>query len=184
MKVLNASLWVYGKKFLNGHRLEILVDKIPDESDMRFKEKNGLYYAEKDEYVRFYYWSGKGNDGGFYGREWEITMEDGSKRVLKGAWSSRSGVINKFFKPCMEVSIIDDKKAFERGYTFYAGAITIDLAKEVVRKFLPEWTIIKKIKFGDEIYYKIVRKDDIEDKRDTKWFNEFLKDTDERRLIK
>jgi len=176
MKVLNASIWVYKPHVVNDHVLQILVDKIPKESDMRFREKNGLYYAEKDGYVRFYYWSGKGNDGGFYGRAFEIIMEDGSKKILEGPWSSRSGAINKYFKPhCMEVSITDDPEAFERGYTFYAGAITVDLARDILNKFLPEWMIVKEIKWEDEIHYKVVRKDDPEDKRNTEWFKEFLK---------
>ncbi len=180
MKVLNASLWVYPKNVANYHRLEILVDRIPSRNEMRFERKGNLYYAEKEGYVEFYSWSGKGNDGGFYGREFPIIMKDGSKVILKGAWSSRSGVINKFFKPhCMEVSITDEVEAFKRGYTFYAGAITVDLAKEVVKRFLPEWTIVREIKWEGEIYYKVVRKDDLKDERD----NEFFRNLKENRIM-
>ena len=182
MKVLDASIWVYNKNVLNRHRLQILVDKIPKLEDLRFECKDGCYFAEKEGYVIFYYWSGKGNDGGFYGREWDITMKNGKKVTLKGAWSSRSGVMNRFFKQSMEVSITEDRDSFERGYTFFAGAITVDLAKKVVKRFLPDWTIVKEIKqnelYGNEseIYYKIVRKDDVEDKRDNAFYKEFFKD--------
>ena len=183
MKVLNASIWVYNKDVLNGHRLQILVDKIPKLEDLRFECKNNCYFAEREGYVVFYYWSGKGNEGGFYGREWDITMKNGKKVTLKGAWSSRSGVMNRFFKQSMEVSITEDKDSFEKGYTFFAGAITVDLAREVVKRFLPDWTIVKEIKRYElynenEIYYKVVRKDDIEDKRDNDFYKEFLKDNE------
>ena len=179
MKVLDVSLWLYGKDCLNSHDLQILVDKIPEDNELRFHRKDGLYYAEKDGYVKYFYWSGKGNDGGFYGREFEITMKDGSKVILKGPWSSRCSVMNKYFKNCIEVSITDDPEAFKRGYTFMAGAITVELAREVLEKFLPEWTIVRVEKWG-EIEYKIVRKDDLEDKRDNEFFRKFFEKAKER----
>lgn len=175
MKVLDASLWVYSKEVMSSHRLQILVDRIPKLEELRFSCKDGCYFAEKDGYVEFYYWSGKGNDGGFYGREFPIIMEDGKKVVLKGAWSSRSSIMNKFFKQSIEISITENKNNFERGYTFFGRAITVELAKDVVKKFLPDWTVIKEIKWNDEIYYKVVRKDDIEDKRDNRWYRDFFK---------
>jgi hypothetical protein len=36
--------------------------------------------------------------------------------------------MNDFFPPSIEASIIDKEEGFKRGYTFMAGAVTIDLA--------------------------------------------------------
>jgi len=76
----------------------------------------------------------------------------------------------------MEVSITDDPEVFKRGYTFIAGAITVDLARDVVNKFLPEWMIVKEEKWEGEIYYKVVRKDDPKDERNNEFYREFLKE--------
>ena len=177
MKVLKASLWIYSKQVPNSHNLQILVDYIPKTEEMRFEHKKGCYFAENRGYVKFYYWSGKGNDGGFYGKEFDIIMKDGKKVTLKGAWSSRSGVMNTLFRPhCIEVGIIDNQKWFERGHAFYSGAITIDLAKRALEQFLPDWTIVKEIKYDNEIYYKVVRKDDLEDKTDNEFYRSFFKE--------
>lgn len=129
MKVLKARVnWMLG--WANRPHLEILVDKIPEMTEMRFEERYGLYYAEKDGYVMFFAWSGRGNDGGYDGRIFNIVMADGTSTTLEGPWSSRAGSANAHgFGPCVDVSLTADPSSFERGYTFFSGHITLALAQ-------------------------------------------------------
>jgi hypothetical protein len=116
--------------YANDPTLEILVDKMPDRSDLRYKKEGILYYAELDGYVSFFCYRGPGE--GFGGRGFEITMEDGSQELLKGPFSSRAGVMNAAgFGPCVDVSITDNPESYERGYTFYAGHVTLKLIEDM-----------------------------------------------------
>lgn len=127
MKLLKARVrWMEG--YANDPTLEILVDKMPELSDLRYQKKGTLYYAELDGYVNFFHYSGPGQ--GYGGRGFELKMADGSTEVLKGPFSSRSGVMNAAgFGPCLDVSITDNPESFERGYTFYAGSVALSLVK-------------------------------------------------------
>jgi len=188
MKVLRASLWVYGKNVKSKHDLQLLVDKIPDRNNMRYERKGSSYRAENDGFVSHYRWSGDGNDGGLYGREFDITLTNGMKVTLKGAWFSRCGVMNQDFKPhCIDVKITDNKQDYDNGSEFMGGAITVDLAREVIGKYLPEWMIVGwPHEHGydkDDISYMVVRKDDPEDKRDTDFYNTVMKGLNGRRYV-
>jgi len=138
--------------FANDPQLYILVDKMPPLDELVYERKGDCYFAEKDGYVRFFFYAKPGP--GYGGREFHIKVKEGDKvieKVLKGPWSSRSGVMNKLgFTPCLEVAITDDPKVFERGHTFYAAAATVDLVKEALPLV---WDLVEKIKFDDEVYY-------------------------------
>jgi hypothetical protein len=128
MKLVRARVnWAEG--WMNDPNLEILVDKMPEVSELRYKYRCGLYYAELDGYVSFYSYTSPGE--GFDGRIFNITMENGEKKSLHGPWSSRAAVMNSAgFGPCLDVSITDDLKSYERGYTFYSGHVTLDLIEK------------------------------------------------------
>jgi hypothetical protein len=156
MKILKAKL-DFMEKFCNPPKLQVLVDSLPDTDHMIYKKnsKYGLYFAEKDGFVNFFSYTTAGN--GYGGRHFalQVEQEDGSikEEILKGPWSSRASVMNRFFDTqSMEVSIIDNPEAFERGYTFYAGAITLDFAKEAIDK-VQGGAIIKRVESDGEIYY-------------------------------
>lgn len=122
MKLLNLRVqWMKG--YANNPGLELLVDEYP--TDLVYKSHQGLWFAEKDGYVRFYSWTGPGNESGFGGRCVNIQTAEGPV-TLKGPWSSRSGVMNAYFPHCLEVATTADPKTFERGYTFLGGAVTIE----------------------------------------------------------
>ena len=77
-------------------------------ANLRYTERNGMYFAEdaRSGRVSYFYWDGKPNGRGFGGAKYELTMVDGSTRVLEGPWSSNSCAMNKEgFKPSMEVTI-------------------------------------------------------------------------------
>jgi len=128
MQILDIRI----KKYLIRHYprfdIELLVDRIPERSEMRFQRKNNRWFSNHGGYVRYFSWKPPSNNGGYYGRSFDIIMEDGSKVTLLGPWSSRSSAMNKEgFAPSLEVSITDDLRVFLRGYTLFAGAVTVEL---------------------------------------------------------
>jgi len=129
----------------NDPTLEILVDKLPDRSELHFECRNGLYFAESDGYVSFI--SKKDPtipDDGFGGAHQTLIMQDRTVLSFKGGWSSRAGVANKLgFTECMDVSLTDEPKSWERGYTFLAGHVTYEFAKNAVWEFLPEVNLVR-----------------------------------------
>jgi len=71
-------------------------------------------------------------------------MKDGIEIVLKGPWSSRPGEVHRVgFGPCVHVNITNDAAAFERGYTFTAGDVTLSFAQEAVAEYLPDVELVR-----------------------------------------
>lgn len=131
MKVLKAKVNWY-KKYTNLPVLELLVDVLPDLDELQFEHKNGIYYAELDGYVQFFYYRSPGQ--GFGGAVYALTMKDGTTKELRGPWSSNCSAVNGLgFGPCVEVSLTKDVKAYERGWTFFAGSCTLALAIEAAK---------------------------------------------------
>lgn len=99
--------------YANDANYRIWVDALPELSDLRYEKRGNLYYAEKNGYVNFYYYDRPGD--GYGGRQFPITLTDGTEVVLKGPWSSRAGVMQKAgFPETVEVTING----------IYAGAVT------------------------------------------------------------
>ena len=132
MKLLKARVrWNIG--WFNHPNLEILVDKMPDHSLLRYAHKDVTYYAEHEGYVDFFAWNGV-PDQGYGGRHFPIKLTDGTDVTLQGPWSSRAGYVNaEGFGPCVDVCITDESEVFERGHTFCGGAITLPLAEEAAK---------------------------------------------------
>lgn len=119
----------------NSARFECLFDSI-DLEPLRYKKIGSRYLAiREDGYASFWSWKGPDNDRGCGGREFPITMEDGSTVVLKGPWSSNSESINASFGEGLvaEANCTDDPVAFKRGYTFCSASITREALVEYVR---------------------------------------------------
>lgn len=155
MKVLDCRVnWM--EKWDNKPYLELMVDRIPEDSEMIFEQKDDLFYAEKDGYVRFFYYSQPGN--GFGGARYPITMKDGSEMILKGPWSSRAGCMNNAgFKPSLDVVITNDKEAFDRGYTFLASHATLEICEKAVEKFCPEVMLKEEDYYGETCYHPVLK---------------------------
>ena len=119
----------------NSAHLMVLVDKIPEYDELVYTKRGGHYYAEKDGYVKFHYHSGNPKrQEGYGGAVFHLKLDDGTETDLIGPWSSNSGSMNQQgFGPCLEVSITDEPQCWERGYTFYAGAITVELALQALK---------------------------------------------------
>lgn len=109
---LTDAVWNEMEGYTNNPRLEIAVDSLPERSDARFRKHiigdKYLYVGESGGRVWFYSWSGDGNDGGFGGRNYEVTMKTGATETLKGPYSSRAGIVNKYTKTeCVKVHLIE-----------------------------------------------------------------------------
>jgi len=154
MKILKANI-EYNPQFCNPPTLQVLVDKIPDLNEMTYEYKEDLYFAEKDGYVSFFVYNAPGR--GYGGRKFTITLKDGTTKELIGPWSGRCGVMNMYFEQqSMEVSITDDPKAFKRGYTFFAGVITLEKVKEAIN-LLQGTAILKRVGKYREVSYIVTK---------------------------
>ena len=139
--------------------LQVLVDEIPDRSELRFQNEDELWVGIDNGYVEYFAYSGDGNDGGYSGRCFEVTMADGEQVTLKGPWSSRAGIVNKSrFGPVVDVRITDNPAVLDKGFTFTSGALTLAAAKQAI-DFVDEASHLERvIKFsGDEPYWRPVR---------------------------
>jgi len=103
MKLLNLKLdWM--KNWSNNPDLYLTVDEIPHVEGMIFTRKGDLYWAEEDGFVKFYSHNFR-NQTGYGGKEFILKMETEEIVSLKGPWSSRSGIMNRYFPECVEVII-------------------------------------------------------------------------------
>lgn len=119
----------WNESFQNYPDLELEVENVPDIKTMRYEERNGIYYAEREGYVSYFYY--KNPDNGFGGREFPITMKDGTEKVLKGPWSSRAACVNnQGFGPIVDVVIQYNQ------YHRIACAVTLRIAQKAI-KMLP-----------------------------------------------
>ncbi|MUV60610.1 hypothetical protein [Halobacterium sp. CBA1126] len=153
MNVLDAQI-DWREDVGNDPRLEVLVDEIPDRSDLRFEQEGNLWVGEYEGYVEYFAWSGDGNDGGFSGRCFEVTTTDDETVTLKGPWSSRAGCVNKQgLGPVVDVRLTTDRDVLERGYTFKSGSLTLRAAKRAIDLAADDGHLERVLKFDDEEPY-------------------------------
>lgn len=155
MKILSAKVYEYPEGVMNSPVLQILVDKLEENFIYTPKSLNGgtAYFAEKDGAVDFLFHNPT-METGYGGRYFNLTLENGEIAKVKGPWSSRPSVMGKLFGvDCMDVSITSDPEAFDRGYTFYSGHITLELARTAN---LPGFDIVPEEKYG-EIHWHVKR---------------------------
>lgn len=114
---------------------------IENPKPMKFQNEGTAYYNEIDGDVSFFFHNPR-NEQGYGGAIFKGKLEDGTEFSVRGPWSSNPGAMKKLFGvDTMDVSITDDPEVWERGYTFYAGHITVELAKEAIPFILPDFTI-------------------------------------------
>lgn len=92
MKILKHEFEMYDG-YANRPTIVLHVDRLPDDSVLRYEERDCIYAAQVDGFVKYFYTDGKPTQG-FGGRTIEISMMDGTERTFSGAWSSRAGVVN------------------------------------------------------------------------------------------
>ncbi len=153
MKTLKTRVR-WNKEWANDPYLEVLVDKLPKQTELRYQKiGNWLYFAELDGYVSFFCYTGPSD--GFGGSVFELTMTDGTKEDLQGPWSSRAGAVNaEVAQPVLDVSLTDDPTVFEHGHTFYAGHAT---KASVEAALAPELELIPVDKGGETVWIPVLR---------------------------
>ena len=155
MKIIDAQI-DWREDVANDPRLQVLVDEIPERSELRFEHEGGLWAAIEDGYVEYFAWSGDGNDGGYSGRSFEITTVDGEEVTLKGPWSSRAGCVNqRSFGPVVDVLLTSDAQVFEQGHTFRSATLTLSAAKQAIDIADDEAHLQRFEKFDDDEPYWI-----------------------------
>lgn len=137
MKILAAKAdWC--ETFDNHPRLKILVDKMPDHDKRIYKVKSysggrRAFFSSTEGLVNFFLHNPK-DEKGYAGRVFTAKLEDGSEVKVKGPWSSNYMFMSEEFGvPCTDITITDDPKVWERGYTFYGSNITVELAIEACK---------------------------------------------------
>lgn len=122
MKILAAKVY-NNPEFDNLPTLKVLVDNIPDHDSLVYDQKGNSYFAEKDGYVNFFYYQRAGE--GYGGYKFTINV-NGEQKDLYGPWSSNSeAMFQAGFQRTVDVSLTDDPKAFEKGYSFNAAHLTL-----------------------------------------------------------
>ena len=141
------------ERFANAPDLKVWIEDLPPIGEitesLRFYTRKGLYYAEYGGLVFYWSWRGPRNTGGCYGAEIEITLADDRKVLLRGPWSSRAGAINAAGFP-QTVDVILNENTF--------AAVRLDVALDVVKKFLPDVCIVAEQEGGD-LFYRLVLKE-------------------------
>lgn len=144
----------------NDPRLQVVVDVIPTRDNLRFEHEDGIWCGIKDGYVAYYSWSGNGNDGGFSGQGFTVTMRDGREEVLRGPGASRAGCVNqRSFGPVVDVRITTDMSVLERGHTFRTGALTLEAAKQAIDLVGEDCHLERRVRFSSEEPYWIPTRD-------------------------
>jgi hypothetical protein len=159
MRILDAQV-DWREDVANDPRLEVLVDEIPERSELRFEHEDGIWCGIRNGYVEYFAWNGPENEGGYSGRCFEITTVDGESVTLQGPWSSRAGCVNKRrFGPVVDVHLATDPEVLERGYTFRSGTLTLSAAKQAIDLADEGAHLERRIKFDSEEPYWIPVRD-------------------------
>lgn len=114
--------------------LKILMDQTPVfdcYSELKIGTET-LYYCNKDG-VFNYYLESPSNPHGFGGSTFSLRMKDGTTRNIKGPWSTRAGVLNRFgIGPIVDCYLQYPTSKLPR--IIYNGAVSLELALAAVRK--------------------------------------------------
>ena len=85
-------------------------------------------------------------------------MVDGSQVTLKGPYSSSPSEVNRIgLGPCNLCMITENPSEFKRGSGFIGGAITIEAAKRILRKFCPEAGLVDYVDERGGVRYILTR---------------------------
>ena len=144
MNILSAKI-NWNANYMNFPDLEIEVDEMPDTKTMRYEERNNIFYAEREGYASYFYYKEPGE--GFGGREFPITMKDGTEKILKGPWSSRASCVNQMgFGPVVDIVLSKNQ------YYRVSGAVTLRIAQKAIKMIPNVFLILHKTNSGDIIF--------------------------------
>lgn len=122
----------------NAPMLEIVASDYPEEGDWSYADFQispgcVLYRAEYNDYVRFLHHMAS-DQVGFGGRTFDLRLHSGQIIQIKGPWSSRAGVVNRYFVPhCVEVLRYNNHSDMQDRRGGQTGHVTIDAAVKAIR---------------------------------------------------
>ncbi len=152
--------WALG--WNNSPSLHVLLTREASQDEFRYEERSGSYFAVLGDQVDFMYHSDPPDEqtNGYGGRAFELTMQDGRKVTLVGPWSSRCGAMNaRGFVPSTEASVTADPVVMKRGYTFMAGAVTVNAVQGWLTTHSgSDWTLRRVERHGDSVYEPILKR--------------------------
>ena len=117
-------------------RLHLQVDHIPRTEELQWRERDGLYVAEMDGYVKRFYDDGTG--WGYNGATYELPMEDDTRRSVVGPWSSNAEYVNLVYPELggvVEASASIGAESFADGCRRFPVAITAARLAEIHAQF-------------------------------------------------
>jgi hypothetical protein len=139
MKVLKAKVR-WDIQWDNTPGLEMLVDQIPSRDVRRYRRyplggESALYISETEGYVSHY--TETSDHSGLGGRAVDLTLDTGEHVTVRGPWLGSTSALSTYGVHAMDVSITDEPEVWERGHTFFAGAVTLSVVREAIRWFCP-----------------------------------------------
>lgn len=143
-----AINWMLG--WGNPPQAVVMVDEIPH--DMRFVKEGNLYWAEEGGLVRQYTWSG-GQQEGFGGRRFPITLRSGEEVVLKGPWDGSTTIalddantmplhVNVSIVSVAERGREKAEAIWDRGHTFYSAKVTAEWLRAAIREHIEDGRVV------------------------------------------
>ena len=119
MKILKS-------KVSQNNKLQLLVDHIPDLDELTFEKHPDyqFWFSELNGYAKFF---ANPDGSGCEGASFKLNTSNGPI-ILQGPYSSSATFANQIgYGPVVDAELTTDPKAFERGWTFVAGSITVGL---------------------------------------------------------
>jgi len=74
---------------------------------------------------------------------------------IKGVGASNPATMHNYFPPCVNVTLTDSPIVFSRGYTFIAGAVTLEFAQNTIKEFRLPVILIQKASSRNEIEWEL-----------------------------
>jgi hypothetical protein len=108
-------------------------------TDWRYEQRGSAYFAQHESgFCSFFHYAGPSNEG-YGGREFPITMIDGSKQVLKGPWSGNElGMAAAGFPMTYPVRV-KHRVDWGDGWCSCAGSHLIESVwRETIERFCPD----------------------------------------------
>ena len=154
MKLISADInWHEG--LATKPQLMLIVENLPENDEYIYRKLDLggsiLYWGEKDGIVQFFSHD-PGNQRGFGGREFTLQLANGDAKTITGPWSSRAGVMNNYFPPCVEVTIKDTTSDYQISF---AMAVTLELARKAAE--MAGVKLVKVERYTTDIVYEVVK---------------------------
>jgi len=135
MKILKS-------KVSPNNKLQLLVDHIPDLNELTFEKHPDyqFWFGELNGYVAFF---ANPDGSGCGGATFKLNTDNGPI-ILLGPYSSSATFASKIgYDPVVDAELTTDPEAFERGWTFVPGSITVGLITLFYRDQQKETQITK-----------------------------------------